>query len=306
METAAVEHAGWVMKKQKEWVRHPASNVKMLLQSLGHAKNEAEAIMGAAAARGWRLVNLPFREEYPGGRQWNLDAAQFKYKPAELADDEVPCHPHWDMIFDHIGHELTPVLRELPWAIEANIKTGADYLRELGRLCLPRPLPASPVPFLLWPGGQRQEHLLRVPATAGDERAWSRPNGRSTSEFNGELSGAIICAVEETDISKAPGAHAKIKEYSTGRTILIRKMRHDCFAQPNATHWVQTANKRENCPVFPGDTRITAIYVSDLLEEQKIAKPKLEPLLDQEAPHFLYTLMHLDLPPMIDRCGCRW
>ena len=103
------------------------------------------------------------------------------------------------------------------------------------------------------------------------------------------------------DISKAPGAHAKIKEYSTGRTILIRKMRHDSFEQPNATHWVQTANRRENCPVFPGDTRITAVYVSDLLEEQKIAKPKLEPLLDQEAPHFLYTLMHMELPPMIDR-----
>ena len=118
-----------------------------------------------------------------------------------------------------------------------------------------------------------------------------------TSEFNYELAGAIICAVEEVDIAKAPGAHAKIKEYSTGRTILIRKMRHDSFEQPNTTHWVQTANKRENCPVFPGDTRITAVYVGDLLEEQKIAKPKMEAFLDQEAPHFLHTLMHLELPP---------
>ncbi|WP_185964672.1 hypothetical protein, partial [Klebsiella pneumoniae] len=92
--------------ERKEWTRHPASNVKMLLQHLKHPKDEAEAIMGGAVARGWNLVNLPFREEYPGGRQWNLDAAQFKYKPAELSDDEVPHHPHWDMIFDHIGHEL--------------------------------------------------------------------------------------------------------------------------------------------------------------------------------------------------------
>ena len=94
---------------------------------------------------------------------------------------------------------------------------------------------------------------------------------------------------------------AKIKEYVTGRTLPIRKMRHDSFEQPNTTHWVQTANKRENCPVFPGDTRITAVYVSDLLEEQKIAKPKMEAFLDQEAPHFLHTIMHMDLPPMIDR-----
>ena len=300
VETAAVEHAGWVMKKQKEWVRHPASNVKMLLQSLGHAKNEAEAIMGAAAARGWRLVNLPFREEYPGGRQWNLDAAQFKYKPAELADDEVPCHPHWDLIFEHIGHELTPVLRELPWAIEANIKTGAAYLRSWVACAFRDPF--QPLPYLFFFGPEDSgksifyESLQRL-VTKGVVKA----ERSLTSEFNGELSGAIICAVEETDISKAPGAHAKIKEYSTGRTILIRKMRHDCFEQPNATHWVQTANKRENCPVFPGDTRITAISVGDLLEEQKIAKPKLEPLLDQEAPHFLYTLMHMELPPMIDR-----
>jgi len=36
------------------------------------------------------MVNLPFREEYPGDRQWHLDAAQFRFKPAELADDEAP------------------------------------------------------------------------------------------------------------------------------------------------------------------------------------------------------------------------
>jgi len=301
VESAAVEHTGWVLKNpKKEWVRQPASNVKMVLQHLGHAKNEAEAVMGAAVARGWRLVNLPFREEYPGGRQWNLDAAQFKYQPAELADDEVPCHPHWDMIFDHIGHELTPVLRELPWAIDANLKTGADYLRSWVACAFRDPF--QPLPYLFFFGPEDSgksifyESLQRL-VTKGVVKA----ERSLTSEFNGELSGAIICAVEEVDISKAPGAYAKIKEYSTGRTILIRKMRHDCFAQPNATHWVQTANRRENCPVFPGDTRITAISVGDLLKEQKIAKPKLEPLLDQEAPHFLYTLMHLELPPMIDR-----
>jgi len=300
VETAAVEHAGWVMKKEKEWVRHPASNVKMLLQSLNHPKAEAEAIMGAAAARGWRLVNLPFREEYPGGRQWNLDAAQFKFRPAELADDEVPHHPHWDMIFDHIGHELTPALRELPWAIDANVRTGASYLRAWVACAFRDPF--QPTPYLFFFGPEDcgksifYESLQRL-VTKGVVQA----KRALTSEFNNELAGAIICAVEEVDITKSPGAHAKLKEYSTGRTILIRKMRCDSFEQPNATHWVQTANSRGNCPVFPGDTRITAIQVNDLLEEQKIAKAKMEVFLDQEAPHFLYTIMHMDLPPIIDR-----
>ena len=58
---------------------NPAANVKMLLQNLGNAKDAAECIMGGAVGKGWRLVSLPFREEYPGGRQWNLDAAQFRY-----------------------------------------------------------------------------------------------------------------------------------------------------------------------------------------------------------------------------------
>ena len=229
----------------------------MVLQTWGTPRTRPRPSWARPSARGWRLVNLPFREEYPGGRQWNLDAAQFKYKPAELADDEVPYHPHWDMIFDHIGHELTPVLRELPWAIEANIKTGADYLRRWVACAFRDPF--QPLPYLFFFGPEDSgksifyESLQRL-VTKGVVKA----ERSLTSEFNGELSGAIICAVEETDIAKAPGAHAKIKEYSTGRTILIRKMRHDCFAQPNATHWVQTANRRENCPVFPGDTRITA------------------------------------------------
>jgi hypothetical protein len=300
VESAAVEHNGWVMKKEKEWVRHPAANVKMVLQHLGHPKNEAEAIMGAAVARGWRLVNLPFREEYPGGRQWNLDGAQFKCKPAELADDEVPYHPHWDMIFEHIGRELTPALKDLSWAIDANIKTGADYLRRWVACAFRDPF--QPLPYLFFFGPEDSgksifyESLARL-VTKGVVKA----ERSLTSEFNGELSGAVICAVEETDIAKSPGAHAKIKEYSTGRTILIRRMRHDCFAQPNATHWVQTANRRENCPIFPGDTRITMISVNALLKAQKIAKPTMEDFLDQEGAHFLHTLMHLELPPMIDR-----
>ena len=43
--------------------------------------------MGEAVGKSWRLVNLPFQEEYPGGRQWNMDAAQLPFEPAILDDE---------------------------------------------------------------------------------------------------------------------------------------------------------------------------------------------------------------------------
>ena len=71
---ASKETAGWVLFKDGEWIREPPGNIKMLLQSKGLGKPEAEAMMGEAIGKSWTLVNLPFKEEYPGGRQWNMDA----------------------------------------------------------------------------------------------------------------------------------------------------------------------------------------------------------------------------------------
>jgi len=298
--TPAKEHAGWVTKHEGQWVHQPAGEVKKMLQSLGHAKDESDNIMGEANWNSWWLVNLPFREEHPNGRQWNLEAAQFAFKPAELRDDEAPHHPHWDMIFNHIGSELTPALQELPWAVKAGIKRGADYLRAWVACAFRDPF--EPTPYLFLFGSEdcgksilyESLQLLLTKGVALAKRAL-------TSEFNAELAGAIICAVEEIDLTKSPGAHAKIKEYCTGVTLSIRQMRHDSYEQPNMTHWIQTANKRTNCPIFEGDTRVTMIYVPDLLKEQIIPRHKLKIKLREEAPHFLHTLMHLELPPYLDR-----
>jgi len=106
---------------------------------------------GRSRGRSWKLVSLPFREEYPGGRQWNLDAAQFKIKPAELADDEVPHHPHWDMIFEHIGHELTPVLAGIALGRRCKPPNGGRLSSRLGGLRLPRSLPAARYLFFFGP-----------------------------------------------------------------------------------------------------------------------------------------------------------
>jgi hypothetical protein len=302
LETPAKEFAGWVIHKGGEWVREPPANVKMLLQSRGFDKPEAEAIMGGAIGKSWRLVNLPFHEEYPGGRQWNMDAAQLRYEPAILGDEEQPSHAHWDKVLNHIGQELNAGLRESLWAQKAGMKTGAQYL--LAWIACMIRYPFSPLPYLFLYGPENSGKSIFHEAIALLMTKGCVPADRaltSASDFNGELANCILAVVEEKDISKAKGALAKIKEWVTARNLSIRKMRTDSYTQPNTTHWVQCANRRENCPIFPGDTRITVIHVPDLLPDQEIPKEKLIERLTEEAQHFMYSLMNMELPEVVGR-----
>ena len=50
-------------------------------------RTRRSASWAAQSTRTGELVSLPFRDEYPGGRQWNLDAAQFRDPPADLEPD---------------------------------------------------------------------------------------------------------------------------------------------------------------------------------------------------------------------------
>jgi hypothetical protein len=153
LKSPAQEFVGWVLyDTSRKWVSNPAANIKMHLQKLGSTKDKAECIMGGAIGCSWQLVSLPFREEYPGDRQWNRGAPQFKYQPADLEPNEVPYHPHWDKIFEHIGVELSPALRNLPWAEKANIRTGADYLRAWVACAFRDPF--EPTPYLFLYGNQ--------------------------------------------------------------------------------------------------------------------------------------------------------
>jgi hypothetical protein len=47
--------------------------------------------------------------------------------------------------------------------------------------------------------------------------------------------------------------------------------------------------------------RITVIEVKDLIEDQLIPKKTFFGKLDEEAPHFMYTLLNMQLPPILDR-----
>ncbi len=306
VKSTAKQFIGWKVRDQsKEWVDQPIANVKMMLQNRGLAKDAAERVMGAAIDNGWKLVSLPFQPEYPGDRQWNKDAAQFVCPPAALEPDQTPHHPHWDMICDHIGAELTPVLAKLPWAIETNIRTGGDYIRAWIACAFREPFEQLPYLFL-WGGetsGKSTLHeALGLLVTKGVVKA---DKALTSNEFNGELAGAIICAVEEKQINKVAGAYARMREWVTALEIAIRRMRTDVYSIPNSTHWIQTNNWKSACPVFPGDTRVTVIYVDGFAEGVEIGKKKLLGILKEEAAHFIYTLLHLPLPPATERLRLR-
>ena len=119
------------------------------------------------------------------------------------------------------------------------------------------------------------------------------------SGFNGELENAIICVIEEVNLSKSRTAYNRIKDWVTSRHLNIRKLYHGPYHVPNSTHWVQCANDSSYCPIFSGDTRITMCYVDTLLD--LIPKKELIVRLEKEAPDFIASLLHLELPRSIDR-----
>jgi len=301
LKTPAKEGAGFVLHEGGEWVRQTDGRIKLTLQGMDNDKTTCEEIMGVAIAKTWKLVCLPFQPEYPGGRQWNLDAPQFRFKPAEL-DDEVPHHPHWDMIFEHVGADLTPAIHESAVAAACNIKTGADYLKAWIACAFRDPFEPLPYLFLFGPENSGKSIFHEALAALVTKGVTSADRALSNnSDFNGELAGAIVCYVEEKDLSQSKHASARMKDWVTARTLSIRKMRTDAYSQPNTTHWIQCANKQSNCPVFPGDTRITVIYVEDLLPKQEVPKKEMMMHLEKEAPHFMHTLLTMELPPVHGR-----
>lgn len=291
---------GWVKKSATtgEWVKAPKDDVRSILVGLGYSKPEAEQIIGTAAIRDWRIVNLPFQMEYPGNRQWNRGAAQLRYQPADLAEDEVPQHPHWDRILTHCGQDLDNALKHNEWALRSGIKTGAEYLR-LWIACMFRE-PFEPLPYLFLFGPQNcgksilheALSLLMTKGVASGDRALT-----NTSDFNGEIANAVLVYIEETNVSKAADtAYNKIKDWVTGRMISIHAKRQQVYLQKNSTHWIQCANDRSHCPIYPGDTRITMAHVPPLSKDEEIPKSLLLSRLEEEAPYFLCTLMDLDMP----------
>ncbi|MGA2061682.1 MAG: primase-helicase family protein [Thermoguttaceae bacterium] len=296
---------GWVGRSRSgRWIDGNKDDMKGLLLKLGKTKSEADVIIPDIWSRHWTLVNLPFLPEYPGDRQWNRESAQYRFQPIELQANEAPHHPHWDMVLKHCFGDLDEAIRDHPWAQRANVKTGADY-GLMWMACLLRD-PFQHLPYLFFYGNEdcgksifhESFDYLITKGRVSANLALTNQNG-----FNGELAGAILAYVEELDISKTPGALAKIKEWVMSPTIPIRQMRRDTYSLPNTLHFIQVANSPDFCPIFPGDTRVTMIHVPPLSPDVLIPRRQMEIFLIQEAPHFMRTILDVTLPNVEGRIG---
>lgn len=294
------DNCGWMLRSEGAWRVEPLEHVRPALESMGMTPKEVKTTIGSSVFKCWTLVNKPFEPEYPGDRQWNRNAAQFRFTPALEKDDLY--YPHWQKILDHIGKGLDQAIKESPWASANGLTKGSDYL-----LCWLAALvqePMEPLPYLFFFGEQNcgktifheAFHLL---ITGGYQRAGAALI--SNQGYNAELEDAILCVVEEMDLQRNKEAYNRIKDWVTSRMLPIHRKRETPYLVRNKTHWVHCANNPSYCPIFPGDTRITVCHVPPLEITELIPKRVLFERLEEEASDFLAAMLRLELPDSPDR-----
>ena len=298
--TVNLDEAGWALydSEKNQWPTHSKDNVRSALKAKSYDTESVEQMLGHSILKSWTLVNIPFERELPGNRQWNKDAAQLRFLPAEVNDDIIIHHPHWDRILQHCGDDLTSTIKEWDWARKSGISSGKDYLLYWIASLIRYPFDPLPYLFLFGPQNSGKSIFHEAISLLIKNQMGVLPADQALTNgggFNGELANAILCVVEETDLSKSGSvAYNRIKEWVTAIMIAIHPKRIQVYKQKNTTHWIQCSNTRNYCPVFPGDTRITMSYVGEL--EEEIPKHKLLKLLEDEASYFMATLMSLKLP----------
>ena len=292
---------GWVVKSDSIWVEEPLTHVKLALRSLGLADKDTSVVLGDNIFKRWTIVNKPFQVEYPGDRQWNRNACQFSYIPSK--EDKLH-YPTWKSILTHVGQSLTPALKDFPWAKDNGIITGYDYLKCWIASVFQHPHEPLPYLFLFGPesSGKSIFHEALSLLITSDGYKDGKTALQSQQTFNGELKGAILCFIEEINLSQRNSvAYTRIKEWVTGTMLNVHPKGGTPYLVKNSTHWIQCGNDISYCPIFPGDTRITVIHVGPIDKDKWENKSDIFIKLKKEAPDFLGEVLKLELPKSTDR-----
>lgn len=299
--------AGWVINNGV-WTEEPLTHIRLALSSMGHKNADVGQILGSAILRNWRIVNVPFGEEYPGGRTWNKNSVRLLFKPNfDGFDSDTLEYGTWSKIFNHLGKGLDSDVAKHPWCINNGVKNGADYLKCWVASIFQKPLEQLPYLFFYSEKQNTGKSTLyeSLSLLVSDKAVYNAGTAlESDRGFNGELLYAIVCYIEELDLSKKKGkadTYNRIKEWTTAKKFLIHPKGVDPYQIPNTTHWVHSANNPKAVPVFPGDDRIVSIEVEPLTPLELIPKTAFQEMLIKEAPDFLATILRLEIPPTNDR-----
>lgn len=290
---------GWMLKAANHWFNEPVTHIRMALQAMDFSDMEIKRILGNCVMEHWTLVSDPFQDEYLGGRRWNRGAPQFRFLPKQ---DEPFHYPTWQKILDHCGKGLDNTINENGWCKVHGIQTGADYLKIWIASLFQEP--KEPLPYLFLyseaekTGKSTFHEALSLLMTKGCIRGDVALI--SSSAFNAELENAILAIIEETDLSKGP-ARNRLKDHVTSPTIMIHEKGRTPYQTKNHTHWIQTANKFTECPIFPGDTRITMIEIPEFELIDLIPRKQLFVQLETEAADFLGMILKVEIPLSGDR-----
>lgn len=290
---------GWVLKSNN-WNVECYTNVRLALKSLGLSDHEISQTLGDCVLEGWQVINEPFQPEFPGGRKWNRNAAQFRYTPKLEPPFKFPT---WECILNHCGKGLDSAIADDGWCQIHNVKTGADYLKIWVASLFQYPKKRLPYIFLYSKDERTGKTTFHEAIGSLLTKGYTRADTAliSSANFNGELENAILCAVEETDLGKSSSARNRIKDWITASTIMIHHKGQTPYQVENTTHIIQTGNNHTECPIFSGDTRITMIQVPAFELAEMIPTDQMKIQLEREAPAFMAELLQVEIPPSGDR-----
>lgn len=291
---------GWVVNSGGGWQTEPITHVRLAMQSLDFSEREIKGTLGNCVLRGWTLVNRPFEDEFPGDRQWNRGAAQLRYKPK--LEGPFDCET-WLKVMNHCGSGLDLAVKSNSWCLNNGVESGGEYLLHWVAALFQKPDQPLPYLFLFSEEENSGKSVFHEALGRLMTRGYARGDTALTSPgaFNGELENAVLCAVEEIDLSKHKEARNRMKDWVTARELPIHVKNKTPYHVRNTTHWVQTANDAKYCPIFPGDTRITMCYVKPLTADEHIPRSRFEQLLEKESSDFLGLVMSIELPRPVDR-----
>jgi hypothetical protein len=293
--TDAQRGKDWTLLDDRgDWKIEPLGAVKTYVKGYGHNDDDVAEVIKHHLERNWLLERIPFAREYSDGKRiWNRDGARYVKLPRKGG------WPRCKMILDHLGAALTPLVRQDPWCMKCGITTGSYFLKLWAALMFRRPRQRLPYLFF-WSEtqntGKSSFHRMLVRMFANSNGWCELRKELLKDDFNDLLRGCALAYLEEIDLSRSPFAYDLVKGLVDSPILKIRGIYAASEMEVNYVHFIQSANARHHCPIFPNDTRIMVIPVCQYEGRDIAWTEELQPIIDTEAPAFLHELLTMPIP----------